>query len=81
MFSGLEYYTQSEIDSTGGLVTRNFDEHVAKMQLTEATIMKQHRLWNEEVLLANRDKANNSTDNKDKSKNKRKGGKGKDDEE
>ena len=43
--------------------------------------MKQHRLWNEEVLLANRDKASNSTDNKDKSKNKRKGGKGKDDEE
>ena len=56
LFVGLEFYTQSEIDSSGGLVTREFDEHVAELQKTEAIIMKQNRLWTEETNATNKDK-------------------------
>ena len=38
-------------DSSGGLVTREFDEHG-----TGATVIKQNRLWTEEANATNKDK-------------------------
>ena len=55
-FVGLEFYMQSELDSTGGLVTHKFDEHVADLQKTEAIIMKQNRLWTEETIASTKEK-------------------------
>ena len=36
------------LDSTGGITTSAFDRHVAEEMGTDATTMKQHRLWREE---------------------------------
>ena len=53
----------SALDETGGVVTSKFGEFVAKEQKQQAEIMKQHRLWNDEVEHDNKD-----TDNKDSEK-------------
>ena len=47
-FDGLELHLTQLLDSTGGITTSAFDRHVAEEMRTEATTMKQHRLWREE---------------------------------
>ena len=36
-------------DESGGIVTSDFQKHIAEEQKAEAVVMKQHRLWTEEV--------------------------------
>lgn len=44
----LDIFLSSAFDSTGGVITRDFDKWVAEQQKTEAVIFKQHRMWREE---------------------------------
>lgn len=47
-FEGLYIFFASASDSTGGVITRDFDKWVAEKQKTEAVIPKQHRMWRAE---------------------------------
>jgi hypothetical protein len=48
-FSGLDLYLANTFDGTGGIVTSDFDRHIAEQQRSESNIMKQARLWHEEI--------------------------------
>jgi hypothetical protein len=48
-FEGLEIYLSHRFDASGGVVSRSFDKHISALQRDEAQIMKQTRLWHEEV--------------------------------
>jgi hypothetical protein len=47
-FDGLEVYLSNTFDSSGGVVTSDFDRHIAEIKKSEAIILKQDRLWKEE---------------------------------
>ena len=47
-FTGLDQLMASQLDETGGVVTSKFDEWVAQEQKTQAIIMKNTRLLQEE---------------------------------
>ena len=40
---------QSSFDETGGILTSEFDKYMAETQKTNAMVLKQTRLWSEEV--------------------------------
>ena len=48
-FGGLEQFLQSSFDESGGLLTSEFDKYMAEQQRTAAVVLKQNRLWSEEV--------------------------------
>ncbi|CAK0850708.1 unnamed protein product [Prorocentrum cordatum] len=48
-FSGFERFLQASLDDSGGLRTSEFDKHMAESQKTDATVLKQFRLWQEEL--------------------------------
>jgi hypothetical protein len=48
-FEGLDAYLSSALDPSGGVVSPEFDRHVAGLQRDEALIMKQGRLAREEA--------------------------------
>ena len=66
-FDGLELHLTHLLDSTGGITTSAFDRHVAEEMRTEATTMKQHRLWREEHD-ADTKRKNTNTNGNDKGK-------------
>ena len=47
-YDGLHIYLSNSLDETGGVVTGLFDKWVAQTKSTDATILKQERLWREE---------------------------------
>jgi len=75
-FAGLESMLSSALDETGGVVTSKFDEFVAAEQKTAANILKQQRLWSDEI---EQDKRKNNAG--DDAQGSAKGGKGKKKEE
>ena len=75
-FDGLEIYLSHRYDSSGGVVSSNFDKHIAEMQKSEATIMKQMRLWHEEI--DSKHKNQNRKTNGNKDENSKGGQKGQD---
>ena len=48
-FVGLDSFLSHSFDETGGVVTTNFAKFVAEEQKSEAIVMKQNRLWHEEL--------------------------------
>ena len=48
-FEGLESMPTSSLDESGGVVAMKFDQYVAEQQRTQAQIMKQSRLMQEET--------------------------------
>ena len=48
-FDGLHVYLSHLLDDKGGITTARFDAHIAQRQKDEAIVMKQGRLWQEEV--------------------------------
>ena len=48
-FEGLESYLSNALDPQGGVVSPDFEKHVAELQRNEATILKQQRLAHEEA--------------------------------
>ena len=48
-FTGLDQFLQSSFDETGGILTSEFDKYMAETQKTNAMVLKQTRLWSEEV--------------------------------
>lgn len=48
-FEGLESMLTSSLDESGGVVAMKFDQYVAEQQRTQAQIMKQSRLMQEEM--------------------------------
>jgi hypothetical protein len=74
-FSGLDLYLANTFDGAGGIVTSDFDRHIADQQRSESNIMKQARLWHEEI--DSKKKTDNSAHNDkqlkgDKGKNQKK---------
>ena len=61
----LEIYLSHRCDSSGGVVSSNFDKHIAEMQKSEATIMKQMRLWHEEIDSKHKHQNRKPNNNKD----------------
>ena len=53
-FEGLQVFMSNLFDSTGGIVTTEFDKYMAEVKKSEAIVMKQERMWSEEQ--ASRDK-------------------------
>ena len=54
-FEGLGKMTQHALDEGGGLATREFTAHMAQMAETEARILKQNRLFREELASKKKD--------------------------
>ncbi|CAK0803468.1 unnamed protein product, partial [Prorocentrum cordatum] len=48
-FSGFEGFLQASFDDSGGLRTTEFDKYMAESQKTDATVLEQFRLWQEEL--------------------------------
>lgn len=48
-FHGLDSFLSYSFDEAGGVVTSSFAKFVAEEQKAEAVVLKQHRLWQEEV--------------------------------
>ena len=48
-FGGLDIYLSHSFDESGGIVTSDFKKFVAEEQKAEAIVLKQFRLWTEEV--------------------------------
>lgn len=47
-FQGLETFLSHSFDETGGVVVSQFQKYIAEEQKSEALVLKQHRLRNEE---------------------------------
>ena len=65
-FEGLDVYISNTYDSSGGVLTLEFDKFVSEAQRADALIMKQHRLLKEEVEADDRRKRDKKGDKKGK---------------
>ena len=57
-FTGFERFLITAVDDLGGVVATGFDEWMASEQKSEALILKQSRLWNEEQSAENKRQTN-----------------------
>ena len=48
-FDGLECFMSNTLDVQGGLVTLEFEKHMAEIQKAEAQVMKQQRMARDEA--------------------------------
>jgi hypothetical protein len=55
-FAGLDSFLSHSFDESGGVVTTSFAKFVAEEQRSEAIVMKQNRLWHEEIDAENKKK-------------------------
>ena len=62
-FEGFSKMTQHALDEGGGLATREFTAHMAQMAETEARILKQNRLFREELAAKKKDGPGNQNQN------------------
>ena len=47
-FEGLDVYLSQSFDSSGGVITSEFDRHIADIKKGESLVLKQERLFREE---------------------------------
>eukprot|EP00971_Amphidinium_carterae_P238772 4739843-Amphidinium_carterae.1 len=47
-FDGLELYLSHSLDSSGGVVTSAFDQHISKLKEVDARVWKHERMWRDE---------------------------------
>ena len=48
-FDGLHFYLANRLGESGGILVKAFDRHVAELKKSDALILKQERLWREEM--------------------------------
>ena len=65
-FEGLEMFLANGYDTTGGVTARDFDKYIAETQKNDAEIMKQSRLWREELHADVKTKKESNGNGKDK---------------
>ena len=48
-YQGLQHYLSHSFDESGSVIATDLQRYIAEEQKAEAVVMKQHRLWTEEV--------------------------------